>query len=294
MSSTTPTPQNKNNSGIKVAGVVTAVLAVVATLMVKFGVREGVKGFYMNDYSVYSVTAATRQANADWQKRQGANLAALYGASGSLTSPSGKPILADVIYRSRKAGVQSQGFPYSTSSSVVTSLNSYNSSVSDSSKFDFVVSEIEPYNTGDYSGFYTTLRTVNNWCATKGVQSCVYMGWPSDACWDTIVRNSSRIFLHCYKTSTTMSGDAQYGYTKGRQSVIAAKCKALNKKISIVIIYSSEPSFSYTYFQANSWSKPYSDYLSYYSTHATADMKAYLTQDGWMNFVSKYAKQIKP
>lgn len=281
------------NSTIGKVGV-TLAAALAVTLVVRFGIKEGVKGHYMNDYSVYSATAATRQANADWLKRQGANLDALYGVSGALTSTSGRPILADVILRNRKAGVRSNGFPYSTASSVTSSLNAYNKAVVDSSKFDFVISEIEPYNTGDYAGFYTTLRTVNNWCKTSGIQSCVYMGWPSDACWDTIVRNSSRIFLHCYKSSTTMSGDAQYGYTKGRQGVIAAKCKALNKKISIVIIYSSEPAFSYTYFQSNTWSKPYSDYLSYYSTHATADMKAYLTQDGWMNFVSKYAKQIKP
>mgnify|MGYP003520642632 CR=1 FL=1 len=290
----TTTPQAKRPSSIKVAGIVTAAILVVTTLMLKFGVKEGVKGFYMNDYSVYSQSANSRQANADWQKRQGVNLAALYGAAGSLTSTSGKPILADVIYRSRKAGVRSNGFPYSTSSSVVNSLNSYNSSVTDSSKFDFVVSEIEPYNTGDYAGFYTTLRTVNTWCGTKGVQSCVYMGWPSEACWDTIVRNATRIFLHCYKSSTTMSGDAQYGYVKGRMGVIAAKCKALNKKISIVIIHSNEPAFSYTYFQNNTWARPYNDYLSYYSTHATSDMKQFLTQDGYMDFVSKYGKQIKP
>jgi len=281
------------NSTIGKVGV-TLAAALAVTLVVRFGIKEGVKGHYMNDYSVYSATAATRQANADWLKRQGANLNALYGTSGALTSSSGRPILADVILRNRRAGVRSNGFPYSTANSVVNSLNAYNAAVTDSSKFDFVISEIEPYNTGDYAGFYTTLRTVNSYCASKGLQSAVYMGWPSEACWDTISKNCQRVFIHCYKQSNAMDGGSQYGYISTRLATLAAKCKKNNVKMQVVIIYSDEPAFAYSYFQSNSFDQTYNNFLSTYSLRATADMKAWLIPSGYMVFVSKYSKQIKP
>lgn len=281
------------NSTIGKVGV-TLAAALAVTLMVRFGVKTGVKGHYMNDYSVYSATAATRQANADWLKRQGANLNALYGTSGALTSSTGRPILADVILRNRRAGVSSNGFPYSTSNSVVNSLNAYNAAVSDSSKFDFVISEIEPYNTGDYAGFYTTLRTVSDWCKAKGLQSATYQGWCNEACWDSISKNCQRVFIHCYKQSNAMDGASQYGYISTRLGTLAAKCKKNNVKMQVVIIYSDEPSFAYSYFQSNSFDQTYNNFLSTYSLRSTADMKAWLIPSGYMVFVSKYSKQIKP
>jgi hypothetical protein len=184
--------------------------------------------------------------------------------------------------------------PYSSASNVTSGLNSYNRAVVDSARIDAVISEIEPYNTNDYAGFYRTIRAVSNWCRPNRVMPCVYMGWPSEAAWDSIVVNADRVYLHCYRPSTSMSGSSQYGYVRTRMGTLASKAKARGKKMSVVIIWSCEPEFSYNYFTAASWSATYDAYLSAYNTSATTDMKNWLTQDGWMVFVSQYAKQIKP
>ena len=267
--------------------------AIAVTAYMTWTVRTGVKGFYSNQYSTISASVPARQGHADWLKRQGANLDAIYGID-SRVGTSSQGTLADLIIRERRGGVRSVAMPYSSASSVTSGLNSYNRAVVDSAKIDAVISEIEPYNTNDYAGFYSTIRSVGNWCRTNRVMPCVYMGWPSEAAWDSIVANADRVFLHCYRASTSMSGSSQYGYVRARMGTIAAKAKARSKKMSVVIIYSCEPEFSYDYFRAASWNEAYSNYKTAYNTSATADMKNWLTQDGWMVFVSQYAKQIKP
>ena len=109
-----------------------------------------------------------------------------------------------------------------------------------------------------------------------------------------IVVNADRVYLHCYRPSTSMFGSSQYGYVRTRMGTLASKAKARGKKMSVVIIWSCEPEFSYNYFTAASWSATYDAYISAYNTSATTDMKNWLTQDGFMVFVSQYAKQIKP
>lgn len=271
-----------------------AAIAVVATLFVRFGVSTGVKGFYVNEYGTITASSTARQSAASWVQRQGCNLVAVYGATSDMATTSGRAKVSDLVLRYRRAGVRSIGYPYGSSSGVVNNLNGYNKAVTDSAKFDFVVSEIEPYNTGDYAGFYKSLREASNWCKANGLQSAVYMGWPSEAAWDSIARNANRVYLHCYRPSTGLSGSSQYGYCKNRLQTLAAKCKAIGKRTSVVIIYSCEPDFSYTYFQSNSWWKPIEDFKAAWNASATADMKQWLSIDGTMVFVSEFGKQIKP
>lgn len=267
--------------------------AIALTAYLTWTVKTGVRGFYSNQYTTIAASPSSRQAHADWLKRQGANLDAIYGAD-SKVGTSSQGTLADLIIRERRSGIRSVAMPYSSASSVTTGLNAYNKAVVDSAKIDAVISEIEPYNTGAYASFYTTLRSVGTWCKANRVMPCVYMGWPSDAAWDSIVVNSDRVYLHCYRPSTSMSGSSQYGYVATRMGVLAAKAKARGKRMSVVTIYSCESDFAYDYFKTATWSGTYDAFLSTYNSRATADMKQWLTMDGWMVFVSEYAKQIKP
>lgn len=267
--------------------------AIAVTAYMTWTVRTGVKGFYSNQYSTISASVPARQGHADWLKRQAANLDAIYGAD-SRVGTSSHGTLADLIIRERRGGVRSVAMPYASATTVTSGLNAYNRAVVDSARIDAVISEIEPYNTNDYAGFYRTIRAVSNWCRPNRVMPCVYMGWPSEAAWDSIVVNADRVYLHCYRPSTSMSGSSQYGYVRTRMGTIAAKAKARGKKMSVVIIYSCEPEFSYDYFRAASWNEAYSNYTAAYNASATADMKQWLTQDGWMVFVSQCAKKIKP
>ncbi len=282
------------NNATRILAASVATLSVVATLFIRFGVSSNVRGFYINEYSTITASSTERQTAASWLSGQGANLAAIYGATSDMTTTSGRAKVSDLVLRYRRSGVRSIGYPYGSSSGVLSNLNTYNRSVTDSAKFDFVVSEIEPYNTGDYAGFYKSLREVSNWTKANGLQSAVYMGWPSEAAWDSIARNASRVYLHCYRPSASMSGSSQFGYCRTRLVTLAAKAKAIKKRVSVVIIYSCEPDFSYTYFQGNSWWKPIEDFKAAWNTSATSDMKQWLSVDGTMIFVSRYAKEIKP
>lgn len=278
-------------------------VAVVVAVYLTWAVRTGVKGFYSNQYSTISASVTSRQVHADWMKRQGANLDAIYGAD-AIVNTSKQGTLADLIIRERRGTVKSIAMPYSSANTVIINLDKYNKAVVDSAKIDAVISEIEPYNTNDYASFYTTIRSVNTWAKANRIMPCVYMGWPSDAAWDSIVVNADRIYLHCYRPSNRMSGINQYGYVLSRLNMVTPKAKTRKKKMSIVLIYSCEPKrvingveqpeYGYTYFQTTSWSDAYKAYLETYNASATADMKTWLSQDGWMIFVSEYAKQIKP
>lgn len=267
--------------------------AIALTAYLTWTVKTGVRGFYSNQYTTIAASPSSRQAHADWLKRQGANLDAIYGAD-SKVGTSSQGTLADLVIRERRSGVRSVAMPYSSASSVTNGLNAYNKAVVDSAKIDAVISEIEPYNTGAYASFYTTLRSVGNWCKANRVMPCVYMGWPSEAAWDSIARNASRVYLHCYRPSASMSGSSQFGYCRTRLVTLAAKAKAIKKRVSVVIIYSCEPEFSYTYYQGNAWWKPIEDFKAAWNTSATSDMKQWLSVDGTMIFVSRYAKEIKP
>ncbi len=267
--------------------------AVMVAAYMTWTVRTGVRGMYSNQYTTIAASPSSRQAHADWLKRQGANLDAIYGAD-SKVGTSSQGTLADLVIRERRSGVRSVAMPYSSASSVTNGLNAYNKAVVDSAKIDAVISEIEPYNTGAYASFYTTLRSVGNWCKANRVMHCVYMGWPSEAAWDSIVVNADRVYLHCYRPSSSMSGSSQYGYVASRLGTLAAKAKARGKRISVVVIYSCEPAFAYDYFKTATWSGTYDAFTSAYSSRSTADMRQWLTMDGWMVFVSEYAKQLKP
>ncbi len=267
--------------------------AIALTAYLTWTVKTGVRGFYSNQYSTIAASPTSRQAHADWLKRQGANLDAIYDADGRVGTSS-QGTLADLIIRERRSGVRSIAMPYSSASTVTGGLASYNKAVVDSARIDAVISEIEPYNTGQYGQFYTTIRAVGTWCKANRVMHCVYMGWPSEAAWDSIVVNADRVYLHCYRPSASMSGSSQFGYCRTRLVTLAAKAKAVKKRVSVVIIYSCEPDFSYTYFQGNSWWKPIEDFKAAWNTSATSDMKQWLSVDGTMIFVSRYAKEINP
>ena len=104
--------------------------AIAVTAYLTWTVRTGVKGFYSNQYSTISASVPARQGHADWLKRQGANLDAIYGID-SRVGTSSQGTLADLIIRERRGGVRSVAMPYSSASSVTSGLNAYNRAVVD-------------------------------------------------------------------------------------------------------------------------------------------------------------------
>lgn len=283
----------------KITTGVIAVLATVATL-VYINRPTGHKGFYDNDMGSYLGIAAREDAQIAWHVKNGDNSIAGYGFGDRITSTSKWSQIANYIRKCRRKGID-VGFIYS-STSTLSSLDAYQKAqTSDSTKFRFIVSEIEPYNTGDYAGFYKTLRAFSDWAVKQSprIERCVYMGWPSAECWDSIMSNSDRTYIHCYLPSTRMSGSAQYSYLKSRlntQANIIARKQASNTsfKYNDVVIYSNESDFYGTYFATHTWDQPFSDLQTYFNASADSIVKKRIQLGGRQIFKSSLGMQIRP
>jgi hypothetical protein len=238
---------------------------------------------------------AKSRADVDWMNTNRFNLyqtqfANLY-ISSSLVRNTNFPDLIKYGYgKNIKFGVA-----YSETSQVDNML-AYNSgsSITIDKKLWFAVTELEPYNTGDYAGMTAKMEYAYPRLKAAGLKHGVYMGWPTQDYWSTIVKNCDFINLHCYRTSNSMTASSIWGYVQERLGFIATACKNLNKIMEINIIYSCEPDFAFDYFKANKWTSAHQLFLSEYNTKATTDMKRFLVVDDFSIFVTKYGKQIKP
>jgi hypothetical protein len=235
----------------------------------------------------------TTKTDVDWMnknrfsptKTQYANL---YIAT-NLIKNANFPTIADYSYgKNIKLGLA-----YSTTGQIDAML-SYNTGKTTSQKLWYAVTEIEPYNTGDYTGMTNILTYAYPKLKAAGLPNVVYMGWPTDAYWATIVQYCDEINLHCYRTTAQMTPSGIWGYVSGRLGLIAQQAKNQNKKMPVNIIYSCEPTFAYDYFKTNTWDSAQAMFLSQYNSNASATMKENLVVGDFSVFVSKYGKQIKP
>lgn len=187
------------------------------------------------------------------------------------------------------------GICYSQTSEVDAML-AYNAgtTITIDEKLWYAVTELEPYNTGDYAGMTSKMQYVYPKMRAAGLRHGVYMGWPTQTYWETIVQNCDFINLHCYRPSASMTAIGIWGYVQERLGFIAEACRKLNKIMEINILYSCEPSFAYDYFKANRWTSAHQLFLSEYNAKATNDMKRFLIVDDFSMFVSKFGKEIKP
>lgn len=280
----------------------TGLFAVAAAVATIFYVSKptGFKGFYDNDMGSYLGIPAAEDKQIAWHVKNGDNSIAGYGFGDRITTSSGRSKIATYIRKCKRKGIK-VGFIYS-STYTLPYLDIYQKAqTSDSTKFDFIASEIEPYNSGDYATFYTCIREFSNWAKkqTPRVERVIYMGWPHAQAWDSIITNSDRTYLHAYLQPDRMTGAGIRGYTKGRTGVIAniVNTKYAGNpsiKYNIVIIFSCETSFSYNYFKTNSWDKPFNDYQSYFNSNATTVEKNRLTLGGRQIFKSSIGMQLKP
>lgn len=210
--------------------------------------------------------------------------------SASLIKHPNFPAIASYAYR---GGIRI-GVAYSETT-MIDDIISYNLGKPTDQKIQFAVSEIEPYNTGNYAGMTAVIKYAYPKLKANGLKNIIYMGWPTPATyWDTLITYSDQINLHVYRTSSNMTPASVWSYAYGRLVEISDACSRLNKPMPVNIIYSCEPAFAYTYFQNNTWASAHSMFLSEYNANATALMKKYITVASFSIFVTKYAKQIKP
>ena len=254
-----------------------------------------ISGIYGNKVSSYLLTDAGRKAEIAWLLKNGFNSYCGYGVSDYLSS--NRSDVQKFVLELRRNGFKEVGFIYSSSSTVTSKLDAYQKScTNDSMKFDFVVSEIEQYNTGERASFYTTIKSVSDWCIKNNVKRYCYQGWPNQADCDSIVKYTDKMYLHAYGvySNYTYPGSWAQGYTKGRVSMLSASAIRYNKKYKIDIIYSAEnpdlakTQFGYKYYLSHNWNTVHTSFLTYYVARPNIEM------GGYIMFVENQMKVIKP
>jgi len=254
-----------------------------------------ISGIYGNKVSTYLLTDAGRKAEIAWLKKNGLNSYCGYGVSDYLSS--NKSDVQKFVLELRRNGINDVGLIYSSSSTVTSKLDAYQKScTNDSMKFNFVVSEIEQYNTGERAAFYSTIKTVSDWCVKNNVNRRCYQGWPNQADCDSIVKYTDRMYLHAYGvySNYTYPGSWAQGYTKSRVLMLSNSAVKFNKKYNVEIIYSSEnpdqskTQFGYKYYLTHKWDDVHTQFLTYYVQRPN------IVMGGYVMFVENQMKVIKP
>ncbi|HRC11219.1 MAG TPA: hypothetical protein PLI67_11370 [Niabella sp.] len=300
------TPKSESKFSLKKKLSIAAALAAIAAATYFFYTPTGHRSVYGNKVSEYITTEAGRKAEVAWLVKKGFNAYVGYGVREYLVS--NPAWVQDFVLKCRRAGIRDVGFVYGSESSVLNELDKYQKRcTNDSTKFSFVVSEIEQYQSdGNRPKFYTTLRVVSAWGLQNKVKRYVYQGWPNQADCDSIVKYSDRVYLHAYgkyHTSTDV-GAWIYGYTKGRTAMFADSKKRMRgesgEDYNTTIIYSCEnpdptkTQFGAKYFLTKSVGELNGSFDTYYKLHAPASTKDNIQIGGWVLFVEDQFKKIQP
>lgn len=213
----------------------------------------------------------------------------LYISSSLLSNPNFKMLMGYAFSK----GLM-HGMAYSSKGEVDAML-AYNAGKTwGNQRLFYATSELEPYNTGDYAGMTDKIKYAYPKLKAAGMKHQIYMGWPDDAYWSTIVEYCDEINLHCYRKSADMTVSGIWGYVRNRLGLIAAAAKAQNKPMVLNIIYSNEPDFAFDWFKTKSWYAAHQLFLQGWAANATETMKNWLRVQDMSVFVSRYGKQIRP
>jgi hypothetical protein len=240
------------------------------------------------------------KADVDWQRRNflgvAPNYVTLYGGSNLIASPYAKPIFEYAASKSL-----SFGRAYSSTSSVDQTIAWNKDRSNPVHRFTHMTTEIEPYNDGDYAGFYSKIRYAGPKLKAAGMKHICYMGWPSNPAWLEIVINCDEINLHCYRTPEQMNEAYVWDYVDDRLSAIANAAKAVKKVMPVNIIYSAEAKslgasyeFGGEWFKSHTWWNAHQIFLKAWDKNASLMMKQWLRATNMVMFTSKYGKLIKP
>ena len=258
-------------------------------------------GFYNNTLDDVIDDWAKVQKEIDWHVKNrvntGENYIALYASKSVLTKANFVKFV-----KAMKALNFHIGFAYD-SISKVDSIIAYNKTQPADARIKFMITEYEPYNgvPGGYPEMTALLTAVYPKLKAAGILHGVYMGWPTDSYWETIVKYCDQIFLHVYLPSGSMTPKGEWDYAKGRLTLIADACAKLTKAIQVNIIYSAESKsfgarneFAGIWFKTNSWWKAHQNFMSYWDIKASTVIKKWVRATGCFVFDTEWAKQSKP
>lgn len=163
---------------------------------------------------------------------------------------------------------------------------------------DGMVTEREPYITGDYVGFYPFLLQGDNFAAKYNIGLYCYMGHPTQQAWDSIIVHCDRVYLSNYISMSVYNGaNGQYRYVSGRWQYITNSAKKFNKiNYPVVYIKSLEKKswgagndfMGDAYINGIFYGSIMKQGIDQYESNATAEIKQYTDLIGDCIFHYKY------
>ncbi len=135
---------------------------------------------------------------------------------------------------------------------------------------------------GAFAFAYREFQKIDNVCAVNGLISEVYFGWPNRGQMQKMASLADRLLIHAYRPNDV----DVYQYSKSRLQDIAS----LNRAMTVMPIFSSEPDFMNAWLKSNPITKPYATYSTAYIAE-TGSWKQYINLQGYQWFVSAYMPQ---
>jgi hypothetical protein len=239
-----------------------------------------------------------------WAKREGVNELNLYARAYLETSSKRTQLAAFIKKAKEQYGIKRVTNDYRLTSEL-TYWKAYNDTYKGTtSALDAMLTEREPYVTGDYTGFYPFLREGSAFAKSSGIELNCYMGHPSDQAWDSIVFYCDKVYLSLYITMSTWGNSTNgYNYVAGRWAKIAASAKKLNKlnyPVAYIIslerkTWGASNDMMGEWYTTNSFYGATVDtYTKQYNTNSSQDIKDYTNLIGTVIFYSKYGVLARP
>jgi len=239
-----------------------------------------------------------------WAKNNGVNELNLY-ARAYITSSSKNATLAAFIKKAKEQyGIKKVFVDYRLTSEIPAWQTYVNKYKGTTSNVDGMITEREPYVTGDYAGFWPFLQQGKAFTKANNLMLAVYMGHPTQQGWDSICYYSDRVYLSLYITMTTWNNSTNgYNYAAGRWGYISNSCTKFGKKdFPVIYIMSLEKTswgagneFMGSWYINNPfYGSTWNILLSQYNKNATTAIKSATELVGECIFYSKYARLAKP
>lgn len=239
-----------------------------------------------------------------WAKREGVNELNLY-ARAYLTSSSKHSTLAAFVKKAKEQyGMKKVNIDYRLTSELPSWQAYHNKYKGTTSALDGMITEREPYVTGDWTGFWPFLRDGSKLAKQLGIEFNVYMGHPSQQGWDSIVYYADKVFLSLYIPMSAWNNSSNgYNYVTGRWGYIAnAAEKAGKTDFLVVYIISLERKVWGAYYDfMGEWfinnpffGETWKTVKSQYETNSTTKVKTNTELIGTCIFYGKYAKLARP
>lgn len=249
---------------------------------------------YLNNIASWMYSASMQDAVIKWCLDNKQNAVEIYGVDGAITSTSNWKWISR-FNDSCSAHNILTAFIWSKATSVTVDLDKFQKAQTrPTAKFDYVKNESEPYNnTVSYQLWWQYSRQVVNYAHANGMISAVYVGWHTQASYDSIRSGLyDQVDIHVYLQPSAMSNPASvYGYMGPRLVMLCNKPGNFN----FGMINSDETAFAYSYYATTKdFESPVPTFKTGFNNGAPAKVKAQAKFTKHETFVASYSWQIKP